>query len=136
MIYKHVRTCSLSYESYFVEPSRSRLITLTKSDMDINILSGKLFQNVISLPKQLQYFKEYKKRLESVVGRKRTEKHIKKSAFLISAATNDFVVNYFLVPTRRKSFSVFNYQQFLIQQLKNFIQVWFNAPIHIKFMWV
>ncbi|KAK4259702.1 hypothetical protein QN277_006009 [Acacia crassicarpa] len=77
--------------------------------------------NVISMPKQLQYFREYKKRLEGVVGRERRENHIHKSAFLISAATNDFIF-YFLDPIRRKSFTAFTYQQFLIQQLKTFVQ--------------
>ncbi|XP_028767296.1 GDSL esterase/lipase At5g45960-like [Neltuma alba] len=78
--------------------------------------------NVIPIPKQLQYFREYKKRLESAVGRERTETHIQKSAFLVSAATNDFVVNYFLVPFRSQNFSVFTYQQFLVQQIKSLLQ--------------
>ncbi|PKI44375.1 hypothetical protein CRG98_035234 [Punica granatum] len=78
--------------------------------------------NVVSLPRQLEYFKEYRKRLEDAIGKERTEHHINRAIILISAGTNDFVVNYFTVPIRRKSYNVFNYQQFVIQHVKEFIQ--------------
>ncbi|KAF5943858.1 hypothetical protein HYC85_017935 [Camellia sinensis] len=77
---------------------------------------------VISMTKQMEYFREYKSRLEIGIGRKRTQNLIKNAAFLISAGTNDFVVNYFGPPVRRQSYTVLSYQQFLIQQLLHFIQ--------------
>ncbi|KAH7568840.1 hypothetical protein JRO89_XS06G0059700 [Xanthoceras sorbifolium] len=79
--------------------------------------------NVIDIPKQLEYFKEYTKRLEQAIGKQRVDKHIKKAVFIISAGTNDFVVNYFALPIRRKTYTtVSSYQQFLLQNAKNFIQ--------------
>ncbi|KAF8032144.1 hypothetical protein BT93_D1156 [Corymbia citriodora subsp. variegata] len=81
--------------------------------------------NVVSLPKQLEYFKEYKKRLMSRMGKQRMMHHINKAVFLLSAGTNDFVVNYFTLPIRRQSFTIATYQQFVLQHLKD----------HIKGLW-
>ncbi|XP_041026522.1 GDSL esterase/lipase At5g45960 isoform X2 [Juglans microcarpa x Juglans regia] len=78
--------------------------------------------NVIPISKQLEYFRDYKKRLESSTGKQRTKEHIKNALFVVSAGTNDFVVNYFVLPTRRKSYTVSSYQQFLLQQCKELIQ--------------
>ncbi|XP_054778816.1 GDSL esterase/lipase At5g45960-like isoform X2 [Prosopis cineraria] len=77
---------------------------------------------VIPILKQLEYFKECKKRLEKVLGKKRTENHMNKAVFFISAGTNDFVVNYFTLPVRRKRYSLLAYQHFVLQNLQEFIQ--------------
>ncbi|KAE8732715.1 GDSL esterase/lipase [Hibiscus syriacus] len=79
--------------------------------------------SVISLPKQLDYFKEYKKRLQSAIGKERMESIIKDGVFLISCGTNDFVVNYFTLPIRRKKYTVSGYQQFVLHNLKQLLQV-------------
>ncbi|KAJ4830674.1 hypothetical protein Tsubulata_027983 [Turnera subulata] len=78
--------------------------------------------NVVDMPKQLEYFKQYKKRLEAAIGRQRTENHIKKALFVISAGTNDFVVNYFTLPIRRKAYSVQDYERFVLQKAIDFTQ--------------
>ncbi|XP_028767295.1 GDSL esterase/lipase At5g45960-like [Neltuma alba] len=80
------------------------------------------FSGVIPIPKQLEYFKECKKRLEKVLGKQRVEKHMNEAVFFISAGTNDFVVNYFTIPIRRKSYHLLAYQQFVLQNVKEFIQ--------------
>lgn len=85
-----------------------------------------LFQNVIPIEKQLEYLRECRKRLEDALGKRRIENHVKNAAFFISAGTNDFVLNYFAIPARRKSYSILAYQQFLIQHVREFIQVCFN----------
>lgn len=79
---------------------------------------------MIPVAKQLEYFKECKKRLESKLGKQGTENHMNNAVFLISAGTNDFVVNYFTVPIRRRSYNLITYGQFLRQHVKDFIQVW------------
>ncbi|CAJ2678736.1 unnamed protein product [Trifolium pratense] len=81
--------------------------------------------NVVPIPKQLEYFKQYKKRLESKLGRHKTENHINNAFFFVSAGTNDFVINYFTVPIRRRSFDVVTYGHFVLQHVKDFIQVIF-----------
>ncbi|KGN49276.1 GDSL esterase/lipase At5g45960 [Cucumis sativus] len=78
--------------------------------------------NVISMSSQLELLKEYKKRVESGIGKNRTEAHMKKAVYVISAGTNDFVVNYFLLPFRRKSYTVSSYQHFILQLLIHFLQ--------------
>ncbi|KAJ6377244.1 hypothetical protein OIU76_026254 [Salix suchowensis] len=86
------------------------------------MVSHVLKQNVVDIPKQLEYFKEYKKRLESAIGKKRTENHIKKALFIVSAGTNDFVINYFTLPIRRKTYSISGYQQLILQTATQFVQ--------------
>ncbi|XP_058197486.1 GDSL esterase/lipase At5g45960-like [Rhododendron vialii] len=78
--------------------------------------------NVISLPKQLEYFKEYQKRVELVIGRKRTKNLVKNALYIVSAVTNDFVVNYFTVPIRRKRYSLPDYMEVSLQQVQQFMQ--------------
>ncbi|KAL4281154.1 hypothetical protein GQ457_03G036560 [Hibiscus cannabinus] len=78
--------------------------------------------SVISLPKQLEYFKEYKKRMQSAIGKERMEAIIKGAVFLVSCGTNDFVVNYFTLPIRRKNYTVSAYQQLVLQNLKQVLQ--------------
>ncbi|KAK7362757.1 hypothetical protein VNO77_04878 [Canavalia gladiata] len=78
--------------------------------------------NVIPITKQLEYFREYKKRLEDMLGRKRSENHINNALFFISAATNDYVINYFSLPIRQKSYTALTYGQFLLQHVKDLIQ--------------
>ncbi|KAJ4703577.1 GDSL esterase/lipase [Melia azedarach] len=78
--------------------------------------------NVVDMPQQLQYFKEYKKRLESAIGKQAMEKRMQKTFFIISAGTNDFIVNYFTLPIRRKTFTVSAYQHFVLQNAQQFLQ--------------
>ncbi|XLR18534.1 hypothetical protein S83_046446, partial [Arachis hypogaea] len=59
--------------------------------------------NVISIQKQLEHFKEYKNRLERILGKQKTEDHMKNAIFFRSAGTNNFVINYFTLPIRRKT---------------------------------
>jgi hypothetical protein len=92
-----------------------------------SLFSYVLPQNVIGIPKQLEYFKEYKRRLESAIGTKKTENHINKALFIVSAGTNDFVINYFTLPIRRKTYSVSGYQQFILQTATQFLQVWLHS---------
>ncbi|GLU22924.1 hypothetical protein SLE2022_389600 [Rubroshorea leprosula] len=78
--------------------------------------------SVISMPDQLEYFREYKKKLVLAIGKKRTEEHIKRAVFLVGAGTNDFVVNYFTLPVRRKTYSVTDFEKFILQLVTDFIQ--------------
>jgi len=82
-----------------------------------------LFQSVIPIPKQLEYLRELKNKLENVIGKESTENHIKKAVYFCSAGTNDFALNYFTLPMRRKTYTLQGYQQFLIQHVKEFLQV-------------
>lgn len=78
---------------------------------------------MIDIPTQLEHFREYKRKLESKIGKQNMEKQIKEAIFCVSAGTNDFVINYFTIPIRRKSFTIEAYQHFVTYNLKQFIQV-------------
>uniref|UniRef100_A0A1J3HHX4 GDSL esterase/lipase n=1 Tax=Noccaea caerulescens TaxID=107243 RepID=A0A1J3HHX4_NOCCA len=56
------------------------------------------------------------------MGKEQMEKHIEDAVFCVSAGTNDFIINYFTIPIRRKTFTIEAYQQFVIYQLRQFIQ--------------
>ncbi|XP_004248462.1 GDSL esterase/lipase At5g45960-like isoform X1 [Solanum lycopersicum] len=88
--------------------------------------------DVITMEKQLEYFKEYKRKLENSIGKEKTKILISKAAFIISAGTNDFAVNYYNTPFRRqKYYNVSQYQQFLMQMVQQFIQGLMNEGARV-----
>ncbi|MCD7453496.1 hypothetical protein HAX54_021121 [Datura stramonium] len=78
--------------------------------------------NVISLSKQLENFKEYEEKMEAAIGKEQTQNLIKEALFIVSAGTNDFVVNYNTLPIRSKNYTLSTYTDFLLQQLHLFLQ--------------
>ncbi|PKA49644.1 GDSL esterase/lipase [Apostasia shenzhenica] len=77
---------------------------------------------VIPVLNQLDYFRNYIDRLDLGIGIKRREDLIRRAVFFLSAGTNDFI-SYSTVPLRREVFSVEGYQGFLLDQVKEFMQV-------------
>ncbi|XP_031398519.1 GDSL esterase/lipase At5g45960-like [Punica granatum] len=67
-------------------------------------------ENAIPLPQQLELFQEYRKRLEDVAGKEKTNDFVKKSVFLVSTGMNDFALNYFTAQLRRLDFSISYYE--------------------------
>ncbi|MFX9848094.1 SGNH/GDSL hydrolase family protein, partial [Acinetobacter baumannii] len=61
--------------------------------------------NVIPLSQQLENFKEYQAKLQVTMGKDKTKELINKALFLVSAGTNDFVVDYFTLPIRRRNYT-------------------------------
>uniref|UniRef100_A0A7N0UR04 GDSL esterase/lipase n=1 Tax=Kalanchoe fedtschenkoi TaxID=63787 RepID=A0A7N0UR04_KALFE len=84
-------------------------------------LTAKL-SNVLPISKQIEYFREYRKRMEIEIGKQEIDQIIAHSGFVISAGTNDFAVNYFLVPIRNQTYTISEYQQYLLGQLQQLIQ--------------
>lgn len=78
---------------------------------------------VISMKKQMEYFKEYIERLKKSVGAKEAERIVKGALIIVSAGANDFVLNFYDVPTRRLEFSISMYQDFLLEKLQSFVKV-------------
>ncbi|KAF3642895.1 GDSL esterase/lipase [Capsicum annuum] len=78
--------------------------------------------NVISLSKQLEHFKEYQEKMEAAIGKEKTQNLINEALFLVSAGTNDFVVNYNTLPIRRKNYTLSAYTDFLLQHVQLFLQ--------------
>ncbi|CAA6665801.1 unnamed protein product [Spirodela intermedia] len=67
-------------------------------------------------------FKDYLFKLDLLVGRRRSEDLIKRAVFVVSAGTNDFVVNYLTIPLRQQKFSLVDYQAFLLHNVRVFIE--------------
>lgn len=79
---------------------------------------------VIPVSKQLGMFKSYIAKLSNVVGNStEAENIIKKSFVILSAGTNDFGINYFVLPSRRAQFDLSSYQDFVQKSLQNFVKV-------------
>ncbi|XP_074380758.1 GDSL esterase/lipase At5g45960-like isoform X1 [Apium graveolens] len=92
-------------------------VSFASAGSRFNPLTAKL-DGTISMPKQMENFKEYKTKVEAVIGTERTEALIEKTVYVISAGTNNFVVNYYGASgIRRYSYSIPGYSQFLVQQI-------------------
>ncbi|GAB4859387.1 hypothetical protein Ancab_010850 [Ancistrocladus abbreviatus] len=78
--------------------------------------------SVIPFWKELEYYKQYQVRLRDNVGEQKANEILREALYLISIGTNDFLENYFTIPTRRFEFTVEQYQDFLIGIAKNFIE--------------
>lgn len=84
-------------------------------------------QNVIPIWKELEYFKEYKKELRNCVGEKDAERIVCEALYIISAGTNDFLENYYLLPsTRSKYNSVQDFEDHLVSTVADFATELYN----------
>ncbi|XP_049935566.1 uncharacterized protein LOC116260637 [Nymphaea colorata] len=77
---------------------------------------------VIPVCEQLDYMKEYIYRVEKILGREGTAALISNSLILIACGGNDFILNYFVLPVRRQKFNVEEYQDFVLELLRQTIQ--------------
>ncbi|CAI9300995.1 unnamed protein product [Lactuca saligna] len=77
---------------------------------------------VLPLSQQLIYFKNYTQMLNKIFGKEEAERIINHALVSVSAGTNDFIFNFYDIPTRRTVFDINNYQEFIIQMLHNFIK--------------
>lgn len=77
--------------------------------------------HAISLPQQLQYFREYQAKLNKVAGSKKAETIIKGALYLLSAGSSDYVQNYYVNPFLYKVYTPDQYGDFLIGAFISFI---------------
>ncbi|KAK1326858.1 GDSL esterase/lipase [Acorus calamus] len=78
--------------------------------------------DVIPVSTQLDYFREYIDRIGAAIGRREAEEHIRRAIVFISIGTNDFIVNYLALPFRKQTFTVGQYQDFLLMKQGEFLQ--------------
>ncbi|XP_019177898.1 PREDICTED: GDSL esterase/lipase At2g24560-like [Ipomoea nil] len=76
----------------------------------------------ISMRKQMEYLKEYIGRVKKSVGEREGERIVKGGLVIVSGGSNDFVLNFYDVPTRRLEFSIGKYQDFLLEKLQSFVK--------------
>lgn len=77
---------------------------------------------VIPLWKEIEYFKDYQKKLRRYIGRARAKYTVNEAIYIISIGTNDFLENYFLFVTGRfLQFTVEEFEDFLVSQAAEFL---------------
>ncbi|KAK1365106.1 GDSL esterase/lipase [Heracleum sosnowskyi] len=60
--------------------------------------TGVQFAKILRMPRQLEYFREYKERVSSLVGEEEMDRQVKGGLVLLVLGGNDFVNNFYLVP--------------------------------------
>ncbi|GAB4827030.1 hypothetical protein Ancab_033909 [Ancistrocladus abbreviatus] len=76
---------------------------------------------VIDMPTQLQYFREYKARIDAWIGKEEVQERIKRALFVVSAGTNDLSASFTSSSLTMSSAS--SYQRLVLTYSKKFIQV-------------
>ncbi|CAO2812815.1 unnamed protein product [Amaranthus hypochondriacus] len=77
--------------------------------------------NVIPLWKEIEYFKEYIEKLRVYVGKQKANEILREAVYLISIGTNDFLENYFLLPTTKLCYTVPEFEDHLVEIAKKFV---------------
>ncbi|XP_024030415.1 GDSL esterase/lipase At2g04570 [Morus notabilis] len=82
--------------------------------------------DVIPLWKELEYYKEYQKKLKTYLGEQQAKERISEALHMMSLGTNDFLENYYTMPGRSSRYNVEQYQDFLVGIAKNFVKELYN----------
>ncbi|GLJ08322.1 hypothetical protein SUGI_0086480 [Cryptomeria japonica] len=90
-----------------------------------------LINEAIPFWKQIECFKEYKKKIAGFVGEEEATNIIRKAIFFITIGSNDWGFSYFLlvIPTRRLEFTVQEYTDFLLNQYTVYIKELYNLGV-------
>ncbi|XP_020102051.1 GDSL esterase/lipase At2g31550-like [Ananas comosus] len=75
--------------------------------------------NTIPIARQLELFKVYLGRLRKVAGEEEASRIVGSGLVLISAGTNDFLINFYDLPSRRLEFSIGEYQDFVLKKVES-----------------
>ncbi|PSS16114.1 GDSL esterase/lipase [Actinidia chinensis var. chinensis] len=79
--------------------------------------------SVIPLWREVEYYKDYQKKLRDYLGENKANTIITEALYLISIGTNDFLENYYTIPGGRQShYTIDQYQDFLIGLAGNFVK--------------
>ncbi|XP_068653951.1 GDSL esterase/lipase At2g30220-like [Aristolochia californica] len=81
---------------------------------------------VIPVSKQTDMLKQYLERLKKIVGEKEASYITSNALIVISAGTNDFIFNFYDIPTRTVQYNIYGYQDFLLGNIKYLIQEIYN----------
>ncbi|EEF40427.1 zinc finger protein, putative [Ricinus communis] len=77
----------------------------------------------IRMHRQLEYFQQYQKRVQALIGADQTERLVSEALVLITVGGNDFVNNYYLVPfsARSRQYSLPDYVKYLISEYRKLL---------------
>ncbi|CAK9314602.1 unnamed protein product [Citrullus colocynthis] len=77
---------------------------------------------VIPVLKQIDLFENYIQRLERIVGKEEAKKILNGALTVVSAGTNDFLFNFYDIPSRSLEYNISGYQAFVQNRLQSFIK--------------
>ncbi|BAF09355.1 GDSL esterase/lipase At5g33370 precursor [Oryza sativa Japonica Group] len=85
--------------------------------------TGVQFVNIIRIGDQLQYFREYQRKLRALVGEEQAKRIVNGALVLITLGGNDFVNNYYLVPmsVRSRQYAIQDYVPFIISEYRKIL---------------
>ena len=72
--------------------------------------------------KEVELYKEYQERLRIYLGDEKADEIIKDSVYLVSIGTNDFLENYYLLPSTRERFTIQQFEYHLVQSAREFVE--------------
>ncbi|KAI3766509.1 hypothetical protein L2E82_16572 [Cichorium intybus] len=78
--------------------------------------------HAISLQQQLQYYKEYQGKLAQVAGSSKAASITKDALYLLSAASSDFIQNYYVNPFLNKVYTPDQYGSYLVGSFTSFVK--------------
>lgn len=90
-------------------------------NMIMSVLNSPL-QNVLPLWKEVEYYKEYQTKLKAYLGETKANSIISEALYIISLGTNDFLENYYTLPSTRSKYTVDQYQDFLVGTAESFVK--------------
>lgn len=71
--------------------------------------------------KQLEFYKDYQRRLRDYLGEAKASQTISEALHLISIGTNDFLENYYAIPGRSAEYNISQYEDFLAGIAEGFV---------------
>ena len=98
--------------SYTVDQLASG-VSFASGGTGLDAMTAKL-ASVISISQQLEYFKEYKERLKQAKGQAVADEIIAEALYIFSIGTNDFFVNYYVIPLRAAKYTPTEYATYLV----------------------
>ena len=74
---------------------------------------------------QLEYFQQYQQRVGALIGAEQAKRLVNQALVLITVGGNDFVNNYYLVPSsaRSRQYDLPDYVKYLISEYRELLMV-------------
>ncbi|KAI3461342.1 hypothetical protein Pfo_018005 [Paulownia fortunei] len=82
--------------------------------------------NTIPLSKQVEFYKDYQKKLVTLVGKSNASAIVNGSVHFVSAGSSDFVQNYYVNPLLYKKYTTDQFSDILLQSYTKFVQELYN----------
>ncbi|CAL0307716.1 unnamed protein product [Lupinus luteus] len=90
-----------------------------------------VFSHSIPVSKQIENFKDYVEKMKGIVGEDKAKQVLGEALVIVSAGSNDVIIDFYNLPTRKLVFNISGYHDFLQNNLQTYIQILLKF-IHIK----